>query len=66
MYKPCHYDMVEAVEPFKLHFTSMTYIHMVLEHLHLLWIGIWLHTHTTTTTDVSPNLGELVESLCNV
>ena len=24
--KPCHYTMVEAVEPFKLHPTSMRYI----------------------------------------
>jgi hypothetical protein len=24
---------------------------------------IWLHTHTFTTTDVSPDLGELVESI---
>jgi hypothetical protein len=24
--KPCHYDLVEAVEPFKLHFMSMSYM----------------------------------------
>jgi hypothetical protein len=35
----------------------------VLEHLHLLWIGIWLHTHTVTTTDISPDWGDLAESL---
>jgi len=29
-----------------------------------LWMGIWLHTHTvSTTTDVSPDLGELAEIL---
>jgi hypothetical protein len=26
-------------------------------------MGIWLHTHTVTTTDVPPDLGELAESL---
>jgi hypothetical protein len=43
--------MVEAVEPYKLHPTSMSYIHKVFEHLQLLKMGIWLHTHTFTTID---------------
>jgi len=66
--KPCHYDyaMVEAVEPFKLHFICVSYIYMVIEHLHLLWMGIWLHTHTGTTTYLFPDLGELAETLGNV
>jgi hypothetical protein len=35
---------------------------MVFEHLQLLGMGIWLSTHTvSTTTDVSPDLGELAE-----
>ncbi len=55
--------MVEAVEPFKMHPISMTYLYKVFEHLQLLFMGIWLHTHTVTTTDVSPDLGELAESL---
>ena len=55
--------MVEAVEPFKLHPTSMSYKYDVFEHLQLLWMGIWLHTQTVTTTDVSPDLGELAEIL---
>jgi hypothetical protein len=55
--------MVEAVKSFKLQFTSMPYMNKVLEHLHLLWIGIWLHTHTVTTTDISPDWGDLAESL---
>jgi hypothetical protein len=50
-----HYAMVEAVEPFKLHPTSMSYIYKVFEHLQLLWMGIWLHTHNITTTNISPN-----------
>ena len=55
--------MVEAVEPFKLHPTSMSCKYDVFEHLQLLWMGIWLQTHTVTTTDVSPDLGELAEIL---
>ena len=56
--------MVEAVEPFKLHPTFMSYLYEVFEHLQLLWMGIWLHTHTViTTTDVSSDLGELAEIL---
>jgi hypothetical protein len=42
----CHYAVVEDVEPFKLHPTSMSYIHLVFEHLRLFWMSIWLHTHT--------------------
>ncbi len=64
MYKQYHLAMVEAVEPFKMHLTSMSYKYEVFEHLHLLWMGIWLHTHTvSTTTNVSPDLGELAEIL---
>ena len=55
--------MVEAVDPFKLHITSMSYIYEVFEHLQLLGMGISMHIHSVTTTDVSPDLGELAESL---
>ena len=55
--------MVEAVEPFTLHPTSMSYLNKVFEHLQLLGMGIWMHIHSVTTTDVSPDLGELAESL---
>jgi hypothetical protein len=47
--------MVEAVEPFKLHSTSMSYIYKVFEHLKQLWIGIWQLNITITTTEVSPD-----------
>ncbi len=57
--KPCHYTLVEAVEPFKLHPTSMWYIYDVFEHLLRFWMGIWLPIHTITTTDASPDLGKL-------
>jgi hypothetical protein len=61
--KPCHYALVEAVEPFILHPTSMSCIHKVFECLLRLWMGIWLYTHTVTTTDASPDLGKLAEIL---
>ena len=55
--------MVEAVEPFKLHPTSMSYIYKVFEHLEQLWMGIWQHTHTVATTEVSPDLRELLAEI---
>ncbi len=61
--KPCHYALIEAVEPFKLHPMSMSYIYEVFEGLLGLWIGIWLHTLTLTTTDASPDWGKLAEIL---
>jgi hypothetical protein len=59
--EPCHYALVEAVEPFKLHPMSMAYIYEVFEYLLSLWMGIWLHTHTVTTTDASSDWGKLAE-----
>ncbi len=61
--KPCHYALVEAVDPFKLHPMSMAYKYEVFERLLRLLMGIWLHTHTVTTTDASPDLERLVEIL---
>ncbi len=61
--KPCHYALVEAVEPFKLHPMSMSYIYDVFEHILSLWMGIWLHTHTATTTDAFTDLERLPEIL---
>ena len=61
--KPYHFAMVEAVEHFKLHITSMSYLYEVFEHLQLLCIDIWMHIHSVTTTDISPDLGELAKSL---
>jgi hypothetical protein len=58
--------MLETVEPFKLHITFMSYLYEVFEHLQLLCIDIWMHIHFITTTDVSPDLGELAESLGDV
>ena len=44
--------MVEAVEPFKLHPTFMSYKYEVFYHLQLLRIGTWMHIYSVTTTDV--------------
>jgi len=66
VWKGSHYTIVEAVEPFKLHPTSMSYIYKVFEHLKQLWMGTWQHIHPVTTTEVSPDLGELVESIYDV
>jgi hypothetical protein len=44
----------------------MSYIYKVFEQLKQLWMGIWQHTHTVTTTEVSPDLGELAEILGDV
>jgi hypothetical protein len=64
--KPYHYAMVEAVEPFKLHPTFMSYNYEVFEHHQLLGMGIWMHIHSVTITDISPDLGELAEILGDV
>ena len=41
----------------------MSFIHKVFEHLEQLWMRIWQHTHTVTTTEVSPDLGELLAEI---
>jgi len=44
----------------------MSYIYKVFDDLKQLWMGIWQHTHIVTTTEVSPDLGELAEILDDV
>ncbi len=39
----------------------MSYIYNLFEHLKQLWIVKWQHTHTITTTEVTPDFGELAE-----
>ncbi len=58
--------MVEIVQPFTQQPIAKSYIYKVFENLQLLWVGIWLPTHTITTTDISPDLGELAEILDDV
>ncbi len=38
----------------------------VFEHLKQLWMDIWQHIHTVTTTELSPDLGELAEIIDDV
>jgi hypothetical protein len=38
--KPCHYALVEAVEPFKLHPMSISYTYEVFDCLLRFWMGI--------------------------
>ncbi len=66
VWKWSHYAFTEAIEPFKLHPTSMSFKYKVLEHLKQLWMEIWRHIHSVTTTEVSPELGELAEILDDV
>ncbi len=61
--KPCHYALADAIEPFKLHSMSILHIYEVFERLLRMWMGIWLHTHTVTITDASPDLWEFAEIL---
>jgi len=56
-----HYAVIEAVEPFKLHPTSLSYMYKECEHFKQLWMSIWQHIHTVTNIEVTPDLGELVE-----
>jgi hypothetical protein len=44
----------------------MSYISKVFEHFEQLWMGIWQHTHTATTTEVSPDLGKFSEIIDDV
>ena len=44
----------------------MSYIYKVFEHFKHLWMGIWQHIHANTTTELSPDLGELAEILDDV
>jgi hypothetical protein len=39
----------------------MPYIYEMFERLLRLWMGIWLYTHTISTTDASPDLERLAE-----
>jgi hypothetical protein len=61
--KPCHYTLVEAVEPFQLYPMSMPYMYERFEHFLKLLKGIWLHIHIVTTTDTSLDLDRLAKIL---
>jgi hypothetical protein len=56
LYKPCHYTLIEAVEPLKLLCMFMTYVYERFEHLLRLLMGVRIHIHIITATDTSPDL----------
>ncbi len=44
----------------------MSFIYKVFEHLKQLWMGLWRHIHSVTTTEISPDLVEFSEILDDV
>jgi hypothetical protein len=44
----------------------MSFIYKVFEYLKQLWMGIWRHIHSVTTTEVSQDLREFAEILDDV
>jgi hypothetical protein len=44
----------------------MSFIYKVFEHRKQLWMRIWRHIHSVTTSEVSPDLGEFAEILDDV
>ena len=44
--------MDEAARGFRLHPTSMLDVYIVLEHLDMLWMGIWVHPYTVMPVQV--------------
>jgi hypothetical protein len=55
--------MVEAQDPHGMVPTYTTYIYKVFETIHMLWMGRWVHHHTTTTILVCPKYRELADFL---
>ncbi len=39
--------------------TSILHVLKVLEHLHMLWMGMWVHPYTLTPVHVGPNFGNM-------
>jgi hypothetical protein len=44
----------------------MSFKYLLFQHLKQMWMGIWQHTHTVTTTEVSQDLGEFAEIIYDV
>ncbi len=44
--KWCCVFMVEALNSFRLHPTSISYVYKALYHLDMLWMDIWVHLYT--------------------
>ncbi len=39
--------------------TSILHVLKVFEHLHMLWMGMWVHPYTVAPVDVGPNFGNM-------
>jgi hypothetical protein len=48
----CFGVMVEAVNHHLLHSTSILDVYKVFKHLHMLWMGIWVHPYTVIPVQV--------------
>jgi hypothetical protein len=51
--------VVEALDPHGMVPTSTSSIYKVIDNIHMLWMGIWIHHHAVTTAlvDPEPELG---------
>jgi hypothetical protein len=47
--------MVEATNPQRLHPTSILDVYNEFEHVEMLWMGIWEHTHAVLHVQVGVN-----------
>jgi hypothetical protein len=54
--------LVEAPNPRGMVPTASPYIWKVIDNLHMLWMGIWIHHHAITNTLVNPDLGRSLKS----
>ncbi len=50
--KWCCGARVEAANPCRLHLTFTSYVYKVFEHIHILWMGIWVHPYTVMPVQV--------------
>jgi hypothetical protein len=49
-----------AVDPNHVHLTSMPYIYLVFDNLHMLWMCIWLCSHHVMAAHADQAFGILV------
>ena len=51
--------MIEAANPYCLHPTSIYNVYKVFEHLHMVWMGIWVHPYTVILVEVGAKFLEI-------
>ncbi len=52
-------SFLEAVNHPTLLLTSILHVLKVFEHLHMLWMGMWVHPYTLTPVHMRPNFGNM-------